>query len=65
MPIGGLKEKILAAHRAGFKRVVLPKANEADLMELPEQIRQEMEFILAEHISEVLAAAIPELRNPH
>jgi ATP-dependent Lon protease len=63
LPIGGLKEKVLAAHRAGFKRVILPKANEADLKELPEHIREEMEFILAEHISEVLAAAIPELNT--
>lgn len=63
LPIGGLKEKILAAHRAGFKRVILPKDNEADLRELPEQIREEMTFILAEHISDVFAAAIPELKN--
>jgi ATP-dependent Lon protease len=63
LPIGGLKEKILAAHRAGFKQVILPKGNEADLTELPEQVRQDMNFILAEHISEVLAAAIPELNN--
>ena len=63
LPIGGLKEKVLAAHRTGFKRVILPKDNEADLRELPEQVSQEMEFILAAHISEVLAAAIPGLKN--
>jgi ATP-dependent Lon protease len=63
LPIGGLKEKILAAHRAGFKQVILPKDNEADLAELPDQIREDMQFVLAEHISDVLAAAIPELTN--
>lgn len=61
LPIGGLKEKILAAHRAGFKQVILPKENEADLTELSAQIREDMNFVLAEHISDVLAAAIPEL----
>jgi ATP-dependent Lon protease len=60
-PIGGLKEKVLAARRAGIRRVILPKANEKDLIEIPEHIRSEMEFILAERIEEVLAAAIPQL----
>src|SRR5262249_46073470 len=46
LPIGGVKEKVLAARRAGIKRVILPKANEKDLSELPENVRQEMTFIL-------------------
>jgi ATP-dependent Lon protease len=61
LPIGGLKEKILAAHRAGFKQVILPKENEADLVEIPQQVTQEMNFVLVENINEVFAAAMPEL----
>ncbi|RMF44443.1 MAG: endopeptidase La [Planctomycetota bacterium] len=61
LPVGGIKEKVLAAHRAGLKRVILPKGNEKDISELPEEVRQEMEFIFAERIEEVLAAAIPEM----
>ncbi|MGH8509219.1 MAG: S16 family serine protease, partial [Gammaproteobacteria bacterium] len=64
LPVGGVKEKMLAAHRAGIKRVILPKENEKDLRELPEQVRNEVEFILAERIEEVLCAAIPDLPQP-
>jgi ATP-dependent Lon protease len=60
-PIGGVKEKVLAARRAGIKRVLLPHDNEKDLRELPEQVRREMEFIFCERIDEVLTAAIPAL----
>ena len=63
LPVGGIKEKVLAAHRAGIRRVIIPKANEKDLRELPESVRQELEFILAERIEDVLAAAIPELAS--
>jgi ATP-dependent Lon protease len=61
LPVGGIKEKMLAAHRAGIRHVVIPKANEKDLRELPESVHQDMEFILADRIENVLAAAIPEL----
>lgn len=61
LPIGGVKEKVLAARRAGMKRVILPKDNEKDLPDLPEHVRAEMEFILAERIEQVLEAAIPQL----
>jgi ATP-dependent Lon protease len=61
LPIGGVKEKILAARRAGILRVILPKENEKDLRELPEHVRAEMEIILVERIEDVLAAAIPRL----
>jgi ATP-dependent Lon protease len=57
LPIGGLKEKVLAAHRAGIKHVILPKKNEDDLAEIPEKVRNEMEFHLVEEMSEVLALA--------
>jgi ATP-dependent Lon protease len=60
LPIGGVKEKVLAARRAGIRRVILPKANEKDLRELPEKVRAEMEFVFAERIEEVLAAAVPQ-----
>jgi ATP-dependent Lon protease len=60
-PIGGVKEKVLAARRAGIKRVILPRDNEKDLRDLPEHVRREMEFVLAERIDDVLAAAVPGL----
>jgi ATP-dependent Lon protease len=61
LPIGGVKEKVLAARRADLRRVILPLGNEKDLRELPENVRSEMEFICVERIEEVLAAAIPDL----
>jgi ATP-dependent Lon protease len=61
LPIGGVKEKVLAARRAGMLRVILPKENEKDLRELPDHVRAEMEFVLVEHVEDVLAAAIPRL----
>jgi ATP-dependent Lon protease len=61
LPIGGVKEKVLAARRAGIQRVILPKENEKDLRELPDHVRTEMEFILVERIEDVLAAAVPAL----
>jgi ATP-dependent Lon protease len=61
LPVGGIKEKILAARRAGIRRVILAKANQKDLRELPENVKKEMEFIFAERLPEVLAAAIPGL----
>ena len=61
LPVGGIKEKVLAARRAGIRRVILPRDNEKDLRELPEQVAQEMEFILCERIEEALSAAVPGL----
>jgi ATP-dependent Lon protease len=60
LPIGGVKQKVLAAHRAGLREVVLPKRNGADLEDVPEEVRSEMTFHLADDISEVLAAAISD-----
>ena len=58
LPIGGIKEKTLAARRAGLSTVVLPRRNEADLDELPEDVRKEMKFVLADRVEDVLAAAL-------
>jgi ATP-dependent Lon protease len=58
LPIGGVKQKVLAAHRAGLKEVILPKRNEGDLDEVPDQVRNEMTFHLAETVDQVLAVAL-------
>ncbi len=58
LPVGGVKEKILAAHRAGLRHIILPKDNEADLIKLPKSARDEMTIILAEKLQDVLEAAI-------
>jgi ATP-dependent Lon protease len=63
LPVGGVKEKVLAARRVGVKRVILPKENQEDLSELPEPVAKEMEFLFAERIEDVLTAAIPQLRE--
>ncbi|HEY6042691.1 MAG TPA: endopeptidase La, partial [Anaerolineae bacterium] len=65
LPIGGVKEKILAAHRAGIKNIILPMRNEKDLDELPEEVRKEMSFVLAEKVMDVIQTALePEPIGP-
>ena len=62
LPIGGVKQKVLAAHRHGLKTVLLPKANEVDLDDVPQEIRDGLEFVLVEHLDEVLERAlVPEV----
>ncbi|HXA63811.1 MAG TPA: endopeptidase La [Bryobacteraceae bacterium] len=63
LPIGGLKEKVLAARRAGILTVIMPKANQKDLRDLPEGVRKEMQFLPAERVEDVLCAVIPKLRE--
>src|SRR5262249_54131790 len=58
LPIGGLKEKTLAAVRAGISNVIIPKLNEKDLTELPEEVKQRLKFTAAETVDEVLAVAL-------
>jgi len=60
LPVGGIKEKVLAAHRAGLKTVILPKRNEPDLEEIPEDVRKEMNFILVERVDEVFDVALTD-----
>jgi ATP-dependent Lon protease len=57
LPIGGVREKVLAAQRAGIKRVIIPNENEPDLEELPKETRDELDFVVAETVDDVLAAA--------
>jgi ATP-dependent Lon protease len=54
LPVGGIKEKVLAAHRAGIKRVVRPDRNRKDIVDIPETIRQELELDFVKKIDEVL-----------
>lgn len=58
LPVGGIKEKVLAAHRNGLKTIILPARNEMDLEDLPEEVRQSMNFIFAETVDDVLNAAL-------
>jgi ATP-dependent Lon protease len=67
LPIGGVKEKVLAAHRAGLRTVILPKRNEADLEDVPEDVRRDLGFVYAEDMNQVLGAALegPARRKPN
>ena len=58
LPIGGLKEKIIAAHRGGIKKILIPKENEKDLKDVPKSISKHVEIILVEHMDEVLTHAL-------
>src|SRR6267154_3114426 len=60
-PVGGIKEKVLAAHRAGIHRIILPARNEADLKDIPEDVRRELEIVPVTRINEVVAAALEKL----
>ena len=60
LPVGGIKEKVLAAHRAGIKRVVMPERNVADLEEVPQEVRETLEFVPVTKMDEVLANALEE-----
>jgi ATP-dependent Lon protease len=64
LPIGGLKEKVLAAHRAGIKRVLIPERNKADLDEVPAEIKNDLEFIQISRMDQLLDAALEEKLQP-
>ncbi|MFD2618130.1 endopeptidase La [Terrilactibacillus laevilacticus] len=63
LPIGGLKEKSLGAHRAGLKTIIFPKDNERDLQDIPESVRQDLKFIPVSHLDEVLKYALKDVSN--
>jgi ATP-dependent Lon protease len=58
LPVGGIKEKVLAAHRSSLRKVILPKRNEVDLEDVPEDVRDSMDFIFADTVDDVLNAAL-------
>ena len=65
LPVGGIRDKVLAAQRAGIRTVVLPKQNGVDLEEVPATIRQRLNFVLVEHMDEVLSAVLgPKAKRP-
>jgi ATP-dependent Lon protease len=61
LPVGGIKEKVLAARRRGIKTVILPALNQKDLNKLSDSVRDEMEFILVEDVEQVIKVALPEV----
>jgi ATP-dependent Lon protease len=64
LPVGGIKEKVLAAHRAGIKRIVLPERNRVDLEEVPKEILEELDFLFVSRMDEVLEHALESLPAP-
>jgi len=58
LPVGGLREKILAAHRSGLKKIIIPKKNIKDLVKINEKIKKELEVILVDHMDEVIKIAL-------
>ena len=58
MPVGGIKEKVIAAHRSGIRTILLPKDNEVDINDIPEEVRNELDFKLMETIDDVFEAAL-------
>ena len=64
LPIGGMKEKVLAGHRSGLRTIILPKRNEQDLDDVPEEIKKSMKFQFAETVDEVLDFALEPVRKP-
>lgn len=66
LPIGGLKEKSLAAHRAGYKKILLPKDNERDLRDIPDSVKEDVAFVPVAHMDQVLEHALVEQQSgPH
>ncbi|MCK4591058.1 MAG: endopeptidase La, partial [Candidatus Latescibacteria bacterium] len=63
LPVGGIKDKVLAANRAGIKKVILPKKNKKDMEEIPSEVKEKMKFIFVENIGEVLEAALQDSKK--
>ncbi len=64
LPVGAIRDKVLAAHRAGSRKLILPRDNENDLLDVPEEVRRDLEFVLTEHVDEVLNAALHAEKRP-
>jgi len=64
LPVGGVKEKVLAARRAGIKTVILPRRNENDLEDIPEEVRREIEFVFVDTVDEVLRNSLRDGAEP-
>jgi ATP-dependent Lon protease len=64
LPVGGIKEKVLAARRAGVKRIILPERNKKDLVDVPEHNRKDLEFIFAHRVEDVFRAALVDMPVP-
>jgi ATP-dependent Lon protease len=60
LEIGGVKEKVIAAHRAGIQKVVIPKDNKKDLRDIPKNVKKDLDFVLAEHLQDVLSVALTD-----
>jgi ATP-dependent Lon protease len=60
LPVGGIKEKVLAAHRAGIKNIIMPARNEKDLVDIPPNVKKEINFIFAKKVDDVLEAGLVE-----
>jgi ATP-dependent Lon protease len=65
LPVGGIREKVLSAHRSGLKTVIMPKRNEKDLVDVPKRARNELQIVFVDHIDQVLDVALnpPKLNN--
>lgn len=64
LPVGGIREKVLASHRSGLKKVIIPERNEKDLEEVPKSVLKEMELITVKHMDEVLPVALHDMESP-
>jgi ATP-dependent Lon protease len=64
LPVGGIKEKVVAAHRAGIKRVMLPARNRKDFEDIPEEARRELEFIWLERVDDAVTAGLEPKPQP-
>jgi ATP-dependent Lon protease len=64
LPVGGIREKVLAAHRAGIRTVILPRRNELDLEDVPAELRRELNIILVDTVDQVLEHALEPLGAP-
>jgi ATP-dependent Lon protease len=66
MPVGGIKEKVLAAHRAGLRRVLMPERNRKDVVDIPKDIQQDIEIVFVSSIGEAIEIALePDPNRPH